>query len=172
MCIFLPGCAFPSIGFSSAGEEYGDDAVAYVQIKRTGSQCEVQARITPEHKVNAKPYRVVAVIDEEKAEVAERRLLIGLCVARVPQWRLLVGLCVARVPQKRLLIGPCVVRVPQWRLLVGFGCAVFWPPSPRAAVSVCQFSLQSEHQQLDTADTVYIDHCHSDTDTDWDGTTV
>ncbi|KAF0312224.1 hypothetical protein FJT64_017005 [Amphibalanus amphitrite] len=55
----------------SAGEEYGDDAVAYVQIKRTGSQCEVQARITPEHKVNAKPYRVVAVIDEEKAEVAE-----------------------------------------------------------------------------------------------------
>ena len=53
----------------SAGEEYGHDAVAYVQLQRTNSQCEVQARITPEHKVNSRPYNVVAVIDEVKGEV-------------------------------------------------------------------------------------------------------
>ncbi|KAF0288462.1 hypothetical protein FJT64_013177 [Amphibalanus amphitrite] len=50
---------------------------------------------------------------------SKRRLLIGLCVVRVPQRRLLIGPCVTCEPQRRLLIGLCVVRVPQRRLLIG-----------------------------------------------------
>lgn len=55
----------------STGEDYGDDAVGYVQLKRTSEICKVAARITPEHKTTSKPYRVVAIINEEKEEVIE-----------------------------------------------------------------------------------------------------
>ncbi len=57
----------------SAGEDYGDDAVGYVQLRRTSAVCEVAARVTPEHRVTSKPYRVVAIINEEKEEVSEVR---------------------------------------------------------------------------------------------------
>ena len=47
-------------------EQYGDSAIGYVQLKRDGGMCEVQGRITPEHKVSSKPYRVAVVVNEEK----------------------------------------------------------------------------------------------------------
>ncbi|KAJ8678419.1 hypothetical protein QAD02_014206 [Eretmocerus hayati] len=52
---------------------YGDMAVGYVQLKRTGDTCTVEARICPEHKTNSKNYNVKVIIDEvdEKIEVSQ-----------------------------------------------------------------------------------------------------
>ena len=53
----------------SGREQYGDDAIGYVQLKRASNQCEVWARVTPEHKVTSKGYRVTVMINEEEEEV-------------------------------------------------------------------------------------------------------
>ncbi|KAK3877365.1 hypothetical protein Pcinc_017920 [Petrolisthes cinctipes] len=55
----------------SVGEDYGDDAVGYVQLQRKDGMCEITARITPEHRVTTKPYRVVAVINKKEEEILE-----------------------------------------------------------------------------------------------------
>lgn len=54
---------------SAMREEYGDNAVGYVELKREGSVCTVQCKICPEHKVRAKNYIVVLVVDESKEEI-------------------------------------------------------------------------------------------------------
>ena len=56
--------------FRSQGENYSSDAVGYVQLKRDSQGCTLIARITPETRVNAKPYSVTAVIDEGQQRVA------------------------------------------------------------------------------------------------------
>ncbi|KAK3885994.1 hypothetical protein Pcinc_009821 [Petrolisthes cinctipes] len=53
------------------GEDYGDDAVGYVQLQRKDGMCEIAARITPEYRITTKPYRVVAVINEKEEEILE-----------------------------------------------------------------------------------------------------
>lgn len=50
----------------SCRENYGDNAVGYVQVKRTKQVVLVKARITPEHKLHKTAYRVSAEIDEKK----------------------------------------------------------------------------------------------------------
>ncbi|KAK3891126.1 hypothetical protein Pcinc_004919 [Petrolisthes cinctipes] len=54
----------------SVGEDYGD-AVGYVQMQRKDGMCEIAARISPEHRVTTKPYRVVAVINEKEEKILE-----------------------------------------------------------------------------------------------------
>ena len=53
----------------SGREQYGDDAIGYVQLKRDAHGCEVWARITPEHKVTSRAYRVTAMIKEQEETV-------------------------------------------------------------------------------------------------------
>ncbi|KAK4287433.1 hypothetical protein Pmani_039496 [Petrolisthes manimaculis] len=57
----------------STGEDYGDDAVGYVQLKRASGICEVTARITPEHKTTSKP-----LVSEEDADCWTFILLAAL----------------------------------------------------------------------------------------------
>lgn len=52
-----------------ARKEYGDDAVGYVQLKRTGNICTVKGKITPEHRVHNKPYNVTVQIDENEEKI-------------------------------------------------------------------------------------------------------
>ncbi|KAK4877439.1 hypothetical protein RN001_009945 [Aquatica leii] len=53
----------------SAREGYGDDAIGYVQVKRTGDTCTVKCRITPEHRVRSKPYHCSLECDEKEREI-------------------------------------------------------------------------------------------------------
>lgn len=61
--------------FRSAGEDYGDDAVGYVQLRRADGVCEVVCRITPEHKVSSKPYCVVVKIDESLEKILDAKCM-------------------------------------------------------------------------------------------------
>ena len=56
------------IPFRSAGEDYGDHAVGYVQLMLRDGLCEVAARVTPEHKVTTKPYSVFTAINEHEKD--------------------------------------------------------------------------------------------------------
>ncbi|KAL3282533.1 hypothetical protein HHI36_005713 [Cryptolaemus montrouzieri] len=49
-----------------ARDNYGDDAVGYVQIRRTDNTCTVKCRITPEHLLRTKPYHCSLVCDENE----------------------------------------------------------------------------------------------------------
>ncbi|KAL3281773.1 hypothetical protein HHI36_004974 [Cryptolaemus montrouzieri] len=53
----------------SARDNYSDDAVVYVQIKRTDNICIVNCKITPEHRVRTKPYYCSLVCDENEEEI-------------------------------------------------------------------------------------------------------
>ncbi|XP_008476270.1 uncharacterized protein LOC103513235 [Diaphorina citri] len=55
----------------SAREDYSDEAIGFVQIKRQPefNLCYVKAKITPEHRVNAKPYSVLCIINEKDSEI-------------------------------------------------------------------------------------------------------
>ncbi|KAJ8982173.1 hypothetical protein NQ317_013958 [Molorchus minor] len=44
---------------------YGDDAISYMQLKRDSKLCTVKCKICPEHKVHAKLYGCILVVDEE-----------------------------------------------------------------------------------------------------------
>lgn len=55
--------------------DYGTDAVGYVQLRRADGVCEVVGRITPEHKVSSKPYRVVVKIDEASEKVVDAKCM-------------------------------------------------------------------------------------------------
>lgn len=50
--------------FRSTRESYADNAVGYVQLKRTGNHCEVKGRMTPEHNIRKKAYGVSLTCDE------------------------------------------------------------------------------------------------------------
>ncbi|CAG9771388.1 unnamed protein product [Ceutorhynchus assimilis] len=52
----------------SAADTYGDNAIAFVQLKRDDGVCTVKGRITPEHKIRNTAYRVQAIIDETTEE--------------------------------------------------------------------------------------------------------
>lgn len=49
----------------SCRENYGDNAIGYVQVKRQHKLVDVVAKITPEHKLHDTPYSVEAQIDED-----------------------------------------------------------------------------------------------------------
>lgn len=53
----------------SAGEDYGDDAIGYVQLLWRDGLCETAARITPGHRVATKLYSVTAIINELEDEI-------------------------------------------------------------------------------------------------------
>jgi hypothetical protein len=57
--------------YRSAREDYSDEAIGFVQIKRQPefNLCYVKAKITPEHRVNAKPYSVLCIINEKDSEI-------------------------------------------------------------------------------------------------------
>lgn len=50
----------------SCRESYGDNAVGYVQVKRSSKVVNVIAKMTPEHKLSSTPYNITAQVDEEK----------------------------------------------------------------------------------------------------------
>ncbi|KAJ8913359.1 hypothetical protein NQ315_008749, partial [Exocentrus adspersus] len=52
-------------------ESYGDNAIGYVELKREGPICVVQARICPEHKVRSKAYSVIVETNEEEERVTD-----------------------------------------------------------------------------------------------------
>ncbi|XP_046961765.1 uncharacterized protein LOC124543737 [Vanessa cardui] len=53
----------------SSRPSYGDDAVSYVHLKRSGNMCTVRGKICPEHKVHARLYAVTVIVDEEEEAV-------------------------------------------------------------------------------------------------------
>ncbi|KAL4702745.1 hypothetical protein ACJJTC_013640 [Scirpophaga incertulas] len=53
----------------SVRDNYGDDAIGYVQVKRVGNICTVKCRITPEHRVRATPYHCILECDEKDNEI-------------------------------------------------------------------------------------------------------
>lgn len=55
--------------FRSARDNYGDNAIGYVQVKREDNICTVKGRITPEHNVRKKPYAVVVTCEEAEEVV-------------------------------------------------------------------------------------------------------
>ncbi|KAG4076478.1 hypothetical protein HA402_014442 [Bradysia odoriphaga] len=53
----------------SLGSKYGDEAIGRVQVKHTKESCNVVAAVTPEHKINDQPYKVVASIDVRNQKI-------------------------------------------------------------------------------------------------------
>lgn len=54
---------------TSEGENYGDSAVGYVELKRERSLCHIRGKVCPEHKVNNKAYAVSMLVDEETERI-------------------------------------------------------------------------------------------------------
>lgn len=52
-------------------EDYGDNAIGFVEVKREGSTCIVQSKVCPEHKVRNTGYTVVCKVDEDADVIAE-----------------------------------------------------------------------------------------------------
>jgi hypothetical protein len=50
--------------FRSSRGEYSDSAVGYVEVKREGGLCTTKCKMTPEHNIHNKAYKVTAVINE------------------------------------------------------------------------------------------------------------
>lgn len=65
----------------SARQNYGDNAIGYVQVYRekTTSLCYLKAKITPEHRINNKNYNVSYEINESEKEVI--KVICDDCVA-------------------------------------------------------------------------------------------
>lgn len=57
------------IYYRSARETYGDDAVGFVQVQRSGNVCTVKAKITPEHKIKSKAYCCTFTCDEKEETI-------------------------------------------------------------------------------------------------------
>ncbi|GLV37568.1 uncharacterized protein CBL_20380 [Carabus blaptoides fortunei] len=60
-------------------EEYGDNAIGYVQVKRDVEKCIVKGKITPEHNVTRKGYAVEIQVDEKNAAI--EHVTCGDCAA-------------------------------------------------------------------------------------------
>jgi len=57
--------------YRSARESYGNNAVGYIELQRTGVLCIVKGQICPEHRVRKKNYHVSVTVDESKGEVVD-----------------------------------------------------------------------------------------------------
>ncbi|XP_043463389.1 uncharacterized protein LOC122510904 [Leptopilina heterotoma] len=53
----------------SEREEYGDQAIGYVELSRNRSSCIVRGKICPEHRVRNKPYVVSVTVDEKNEKI-------------------------------------------------------------------------------------------------------
>ncbi|TGZ46332.1 hypothetical protein DBV15_12223 [Temnothorax longispinosus] len=51
------------------GENYGDPAVGYVELRREKSLCHIRGKVCPEHRVNNKAYVVSMLVNEETERV-------------------------------------------------------------------------------------------------------
>ncbi|KAF4530377.1 hypothetical protein B566_EDAN017102, partial [Ephemera danica] len=65
----------------SGRQNYGDDAIGYVQVKRVGKACSVLARICPEHKIHSTAYHVEAQIEEKDEFVIIKKISCKECPA-------------------------------------------------------------------------------------------
>ena len=54
-------------------DEYGDEAIGYVQVQSRPGSCVVKGRVTPEHRVNTAPYRVTVSINTVTGAIEEAR---------------------------------------------------------------------------------------------------
>ena len=71
-CLALLSTTFNKIFFSrSAREEYGDDAIGYVQVQAKPGQIVVKGKVTPEHRVNTAPYGVTVSINTLSGTIEE-----------------------------------------------------------------------------------------------------
>lgn len=50
----------------SCRESYGDNAIGYVQVKRTDKIIDIIGKMTPEHRLSSTPYTVKAQVDERE----------------------------------------------------------------------------------------------------------
>ncbi|KAG4069882.1 hypothetical protein HA402_009589 [Bradysia odoriphaga] len=58
----------------SMGSKYGDEAIGRVQVKHATTSCNVIASVTPEHKIEEQPYKVVVNIDVKNQKVRSAEL--------------------------------------------------------------------------------------------------
>lgn len=49
--------------FRACREDYGDNAVEYVQVKKVNSEYVIKGKICPEHRVSKKSYTVTMIVD-------------------------------------------------------------------------------------------------------------
>ncbi|XP_011883840.1 PREDICTED: uncharacterized protein LOC105570988 [Vollenhovia emeryi] len=56
---------------TSSRENYGDQAIGYVCLKRDGPICTVKCRVCPEHRVREKGYAVTLTIDEDNDKIID-----------------------------------------------------------------------------------------------------
>lgn len=54
---------------TSSRENYGDNAIGYVCLKREDTICTMKCQMCPEHRVHSKGYTVVLVVNEDKEEI-------------------------------------------------------------------------------------------------------
>ncbi|KYN27689.1 hypothetical protein ALC57_02753 [Trachymyrmex cornetzi] len=55
--------------YRAEGENYGDSAVGFVELKREGCFRYIQGKVCPEHRVNSKLYLVLMLVDEENEKI-------------------------------------------------------------------------------------------------------
>lgn len=67
VCLYKIDCHF--LLYRSAHENYGDNAIGYVKLKRTDSTCVVEARLTPETSVNKTPYTLCLTVNETSNQI-------------------------------------------------------------------------------------------------------
>lgn len=59
--------------YRSGRQNYGDNAIGYVQLRQKQSLCELKAKITPEHKIKSKNYNVQCIINTAEKSVLEAK---------------------------------------------------------------------------------------------------
>ena len=59
--------------FRASRASYGDDAVGYVCVRTSGGETSVKSKVTPEHKVNQKPYDVEVMINTVERVIIDAR---------------------------------------------------------------------------------------------------
>lgn len=57
--------------YRASRENYGDNAIGYVEVKREGSLCILQCKICPEHKVRSKNYSVSLTVNEDEEKIID-----------------------------------------------------------------------------------------------------
>ncbi|KYN20025.1 hypothetical protein ALC57_07599 [Trachymyrmex cornetzi] len=55
--------------YGAEGENYGDSAVGFVELKQEGCFCYIQGKVCPEHRVNSKLCSVSMLVDEKNEKV-------------------------------------------------------------------------------------------------------
>lgn len=59
--------------YRSGRQNYGDNAIGYIQLRQKQSLCELKAKITPEHKIKSKNYNVQCIINTAEKSVLEAK---------------------------------------------------------------------------------------------------